>query len=241
MNNVGVRARRGAAAACRTCNSRSPSLSLSLSFALSLHSMGLVTFFAMPLVLCGMSFTAFVVATVVRCIYKRLGPMVRRKIRLIGVVKALNIAKYTTGSALTATLKLIVTTCLFIYPGMCNKFFTTFKCIELNDNDFFMVADMSVQCYQASWFLWASLAIVGMVLFVVGIPLAILIVLYISKKSGTLQYPSITDHPESISVSELQHNVRRTNAYFRNRVAFGNVYAQYDLGCWWFEFACVPI
>ena len=128
----------------------------------STHSMGLVMFFAMPGVLCGASLAAFLVAALLRCCYKQLHPMRRRCIRRNWVMKTLQCTRYTTGSALTAMIKLVVTACLFIYvrsrrvlristishsfyhsplppslhhtqPGMCNKFFTTFKCIELSD------------------------------------------------------------------------------------------------------------
>ena len=128
----------------------------------STHAMGLVMFFAMPGVLCGASLAAFLVAALLRCCYKQLHPMRRRCIRHNWVMKTLQCTRYTTGSALTAMIKLVVTACLFIYvrprrvfwistishsfyhsplppslhhtqPGMCNKFFTTFKCIELSD------------------------------------------------------------------------------------------------------------
>jgi len=78
-----------------------------------------------------------------------------------------------------------------------------------------------------------------MVLFVVGIPGGILIALYMGQRSGTLEYPSVeVTNDDFFTASELLFNVHRTNAYFRNRVAFGNVYLNYDAECWWFEFAC---
>ena len=81
----------------------------------STHSMGLVMFFAMPGVLCGASLAAFLVAAVLRCCYKRRTPTRRRCIRRNWLMKALKCNSYTTGSALTAMVKLIVTACLFIY------------------------------------------------------------------------------------------------------------------------------
>ena len=81
---------------------------------------------------------------------------------------------------------------------------------------------MSIECYKARWFLWASLSVIGVVLFVIGIPSGILFALFLSKKKNTLEYPSIDyTNDEHISSAEIQSNVRKTNAFFRNRVAFG--------------------
>ena len=119
-----------------------------------------------------------------------------------------------------------------------------------------------MECYKARWFLWASLSVIGVILFVMGIPVGILFLLFLSKKKSTLEYPTTEcTNSENISPAEIQSNVRKTNAYFRNRVAFGryvvlrvicsypshvtqfllapfSVYLQYDTDCWWFEFAC---
>jgi len=129
---------------------------------------------------------------------------------------------------------------LFVYPTICSKVFTTFKCIEVNDRSY-LVADMSQRCFEGEWIFWAIVASAAMLLYVVGIPLILLGVLYIGNRDGTLTFPPPMieyNGGDSVDPTQVTAAVKRLNEYTRNRVAFGSLYDQYEDSYWWFEFGC---
>ena len=68
---------------------------------------------------------------------------------------------------------------------------------------------------------------------VVGIPLVLVLILFVRRKRGTLYYPAVEFEGASIDPSNVEQAVRRTNEYFHNRVAYGSLYDQYEAQFWW--------
>ena len=102
-----------------------------------------------------------------------------------------------------------------------------------------MLADMSYTCYSGEWLLWAGVAAASMLLYVIGIPLTLVALLRCGQRKGTLQYPDVCfEDNDDINPSDVEASVRRINEFFRNRVAYGSLYQQYEPRFWWFEFGC---
>ena len=79
----------------------------------------------------------------------------------------------------------------------------------------------------------------AIVVYVIGIPLLLLILLCVNQRRGTLEYPAIEfDGNGVIEPVQVNAAVQRLNEYFRNRVAFGSLYDQYEASFYWFEFGC---
>ena len=134
-------------------------------------------------------------------------------------------------SAGNGAIKLTLVVLLFIYPTICSKVFITFKCVDVGGGQLYMVADMSVECFRGEWLFWAALSAVAMVVYVIGIPLVCVLLLWVAHRHGTLQYPRVdADH---ITPSSISAAVRHTEEYFRNRVAYGSLYVQYEAQFWW--------
>ena len=63
----------------------------------------------------------------------------------------------------------------------------------------------------------------AIVVYVVGIPLLLLILLCVNQRRGTLKYPAIEfDGNGVIEPIHVNAAVKRLNEYFRNRVAFAS-------------------
>ena len=101
----------------------------------STHFMSLATWVAAPIILVLIAAAAVAVAATARwvcCLPKRR-------------CKKTPCNHYTLASASTATLKVTIAILLFIYPTICSKVFTTFKCSDVIDGESFMVADMTIR------------------------------------------------------------------------------------------------
>ena len=68
---------------------------------------------------------------------------------------------------------------------------------------------------------------------IVGIPVMLLLFLFIGRKRGTLQYPAVEFEGTAVDPSSVERAVRRTDEYFRNRVAYESLYMQYEAQYWW--------
>jgi len=198
--------------------------------------MGVATFTLLPLSLIIAALLALMIVALSRCCFKRCPSKTRRKIRKMPC----GCGKCSTSAAVTSTLKIVVVILLFVYPALCSKLFTTFKCVEVGPNELFMVADMTQQCFVGNWLIWAAISIAGMVLYVIGIPMGIVAFLWIGKRRGALQFP-VVDLPvdvDDIEPAMVKEYVARTDMYLRNKGALGSVYDQYDPETWYFEICC---
>ena len=159
---------------------------------------------------------------------------------------AANIAKrikmeprYTTDSMVNLSRKLISTVVLFLYPGICNKTFLALKCQTVGSNEY-LLADLAVQCnvvYDIDgnvtvWFIMTCIAIIGLVIYVIGVPLFYLFTLYgLRAKLHPSSHVEELDSAEQVSSHQqldyLQHVRAKDN--------FGGLYKAYKPHAWWFE------
>ena len=211
-----------------------------LSFAIpclhSTHTMGILTFTLLPLALILAAALALVTVVLLRFCVKRSSAKTRRAIAHMPC----GMGKCKVQSAVISTFKIVVVILLFVYPALCSKLFTTFKCVEVGPGELYMVADMTKQCYVGDWLLWGAVSLVGMIFYVVGIPVAIIVFLWIGQKKQALRFP-VVELPEDIDMIEprmVWSFVERTDNYLLNKGALGNVYEQYDPEAWYFEAAC---
>ena len=93
--------------------------------------------------------------------------------------------------------KIITFVVFFLYPGMSVKIFRVFKCRELDNDEFFLTADMSVRCFEGSWNTYMIFGIVCIVLFVIGIPVFTFIILHYHRHAlfdeEHPDYPTLND------------------------------------------------
>jgi hypothetical protein len=103
-----------------------------------------------------------------------------------------------------------------------------------------MVADMTVTCFAGEWLFWAGVSVGAMLLYVVGIPLGLLIALWTQQRRGALRFPTFSwSNGERLPPAALvASTAQRVDLFFRNRLAYGSLYEQYDPESWWFEFGC---
>ena len=67
---------------------------------------------------------------------------------------------------------------LFVaYPGISLMIMRTFKCVEV-EGEWWLVADMRLQCYTGQWWSYATYAAVMAALYTAGLPVAILVILW---------------------------------------------------------------
>jgi hypothetical protein len=196
------------------------------------HFMSLASFIATPIVLIGVFGTAFLFVTLVLGAAHLASPSCQ------ACLKKLPCGRYSASSARTAALKVAIIVILFIYPTICSKVFMTFKCTDVGASGSFMVADMAIPCYGNEWVAWAAVSAMAMLIYVVGIPVTLVLLLYAGSRHGTLQYPPAEHRGQNIHPHEISRHVKLTSEFFSNRLAFGNLYLQYEPKFWWFEFFC---
>ena len=182
----------------------------------SSHFMSLASFVAIPLILLGVFGSAFLVVAAVGKVIECFPFQCRRKVR------KLPCCKFNIRSARTSMMKILIVTILFIYPTICSKVFMTFKCTNVGATGSFMVADMSIACYEMEWFIWAAVSGVAMAVYIVGIPVGLVVLLALAQRRGTLQYPYFVIKEGDGTPSEVERAVQRTKEFFSNRLRYGN-------------------
>ena len=90
---------------------------------------------------------------------------------------------------------------------------------------------MSLQCYTGEWFIWCAFSVIIIIVWVVGLPLVLLVLMSIAKKQGTLHFPSAG----SSDGSGVADAVDLLNIHFRIRRAYGSMYDGYKVRYWYFE------
>ena len=111
--------------------------------------------------------------------------------------------------------KMVVLVVLLIFPGLSTRLFSVFKCTRFAGvEDDLLVADYAIDCGQEEHAAFVSLAVVFVVVYIVGIPCTMLLLLWWNKKY-------LHD------VDSAQHLVVKN--------ALGDLYLQYEPDYWWFE------
>jgi len=90
-------------------------------------------------------------------------------------------SKYTKESATTRLYSILFLIVYSLYTGVSTKMFRLFKCREIQDV-WYLTADYSVKCDGNEYSFHVTLAIIGIVMFTLGIPLFIYIVLFRNRK-----------------------------------------------------------
>jgi hypothetical protein len=100
---------------------------------------------------------------------------------------------------------------LFIaYPSVSQKILRTFRCREV-EGRYYLAADMRLQCYTREWYGYALYAFIMGVVYVVGLPLSIAIILVVRR-----------------------HKLFGDNSAETRRV-YGFLYEAYGPVAWWWE------
>jgi hypothetical protein len=115
----------------------------------------------------------------------------------------------------------MVTLVFLLYPGICTRVFTTFKCQRIGDRLYFM-ADYSHSCFEGEHQIVVVLMYMCMGLFVLGIPIGSTLVLYFHKKLHRV---------DETASPELQARGKRFETIY------GALYDAYEPKYWWFESA----
>ena len=110
-----------------------------------------------------------------------------------------------------------------LYPGIAQGF-TSLKCRQIGDRQYLM-ADFSVVCWTGDHMILSIVMIACIALYVFGIPLGTVLVLWFNKK---LLRPQKSDG-SNVAQSRLQ----KRSMLFQS--VFGSLYEPYDMKYWWFE------
>jgi uncharacterized membrane protein YgcG len=107
-------------------------------------------------------------------------------------------------------LRMSFTVLVLAYPGVSLKILRMFRCREI-EGRYWLVADMRLQCYTRRWGGYAVYAVLMMVVYVIGLPITIFMILF-----------------------------RRRHRLFgesseRARLKFGFLYVVYGENAWWWE------
>ena len=191
----------------------------------STHFMALAMWTSAPIVLLIVFAAAFALAALMSAVFISC----RRRCRRHNCC-----CRFTIASARTGVFKVAIVVILFIYPTICSKVFATFKCVDVGEAGWFLESDMEVACYESEWMIWVVVASTAMFLYIIGIPVVLVLLLWRGQRRGTLRYPSVdVSHKLTLMVVA---NVRRTEEFFFNRLALGSLYEHYRAEFWWFEF-----
>ena len=120
--------------------------------------------------------------------------------------------------------KVIVHFVFLLYPGIVTRVFTSLKCRQIGSAQY-LVEDYSVVCWTGTHMLLTGLVVVCIGVYVLGIPLGTVLVLWRSKK---LLYPDNFDESD-----EAQALLKKRSLLFQS--VFGSLYEPYDKKYWWFE------
>ena len=95
-------------------------------------------------------------------------------------------------------------TLLIFYPSVCRKTLETFACIELRGKSY-LAADTSIVCDEPHWWHLVLLSVIGICVYVIGVPLALL--------SAASRYRACRDR-RSLRVSLLLSSYHEEHWYF---------------------------
>jgi len=116
-------------------------------------------------------------------------------------------------------MQMFILLVLILYPGLATRIFTVFRCKQVPGVEGQLLeADMSVQCYGDQHTLFTRISIGFFLLYIFGVPLAIFIVLWRSRK-----YLHDEDSPH--------HKITKSR--------LGALYLQYEPQYWWFELVVI--
>eukprot|EP00644_Phytophthora_capsici_P002327 jgi/Phyca11/114976/e_gw1.27.140.1 len=153
---------------------------------------------------------------------------------------------------------------VFLYPSVSKTILTIYNCQEVGDV-FYLVADRRLVCYNEQWAIFGMIASIGVVVWVVGIPLFFGLLIWIAQDRGVaarvylltknsmsaqrqkwlneVKEQHIADgrfvrgmHSEQVQNEELAKYMKRKNLRDSTvQARLGFIYAEYSDGYWWYE------
>jgi hypothetical protein len=115
--------------------------------------------------------------------------------------------------------KIIILGTLFMYPGLCTSIFSVFRCKKIDGVDGqWLVADFSIKCHQRVHETYSLAAFVFFGVYILGVPLLVLIVLFTHRKS--LHDESHPNHQQT-------------------KYELGGLYGGYEAKYWWYELVII--
>ena len=128
-------------------------------------------------------------------------------------------AKTTLNRRKELLSQILILLVLILYPGLATRIFSVFRCQEIPGVEGQLLqADMTIQCYREQHNLFTKISFAFLVLYIFGVPLAIFIVLWRSRK-----YLHNVDSPH--------HEIVKSR--------LGALYLQYEPQYWWFELVII--
>ena len=125
---------------------------------------------------------------------------------------------YTIGSARTRLYTLLFTVVYALYTGVATKLFVLFKCLKIQDT-WFLVADMRITCFDETYNAYRVLSYLGIVVYVVGIPVCIFVLLFQRR---------VRLYEETCPADEL-------DKHMQVKKSFGSIYSDYTPANYYFD------
>ena len=122
------------------------------------------------------------------------------------------------------TSRIIITTVLFLYPGLCVRVFQVFKCKTLmksydgHPSLNVLQQDFRVKCFSKMHLPYLTLAGVALGIYVIAIPL---LLLFLLKKSRPYMF--------------LKNEEKTNPQHEAVQKSYGSLYLQYEETYWWWE------
>lgn len=81
--------------------------------------------------------------------------------------------------------KTVILSILLIYPGIATRIFSLLRCIRVDgvEDGMVLVADYSVRCFQGDHVKFAVAGFVCMIVYILGIPIAMFLALYRNRSA----------------------------------------------------------
>ena len=115
---------------------------------------------------------------------------------------------------------------LFVaYPGVSLKIFQLFHCRRVEGVDW-LVADMRLRCYTPEWTGFAFYALVMAVMYIVGLPTTVFVLLW--RRRHSLFNAPVAGSTTATKASNAAEVVA-------NQAAYGFLYTVYGPSAWWWE------
>ena len=106
---------------------------------------------------------------------------------------------------------------LFLYPGLATTIFSVFRCKTIDGIDGqVLVADFAIQCYETTHNLYLIVAGAFMLLYILGIPFFMFLVLWRNRKH----------------LHAKENEKEATKEHLAAIARYGGLYLQYEPGYW---------
>jgi hypothetical protein len=89
-----------------------------------------------------------------------------------------------------STWKFSLMSVFIMYPMLCQKMMAIFLCRKI-EQKWYLTLDVTLECYDDQWLLQAILGSVGIIIYVIGVPVVFFVLLY--------QHKDQMDHPDVIA------------------------------------------